>query len=245
MVNVGAGLEKVTDEALVVVVTLVPALPARSEKTIVNETAPAVSEPLAVYEEVQLLPPVLVVVTVPDTATPPDLKVVVGVWIVSDEVNERVTVSPGNALVVSALFEAMVTVVRVGAVLSNVTDEESVVEVTWVPALPAASEKLTVNETKPSVSPEAVTYVAVQFLPEGLDIVGEFVTTTVPDLNTTVGVEIVFDEVKLNVTVSPTLALAGLELLEAIVTGLNVGVVFWKVTDVASVVDVTAVPAVP
>jgi hypothetical protein len=35
-----------------------------------------------------------------------------------------------------ALFESIDTLVSVGAVLSNVTDEESVVETTWVPAFP-------------------------------------------------------------------------------------------------------------
>ena len=63
-----------------------------------------------------------------------------------------------------------------------------------------------VNETKPSVSAELVTYVAVQLLPDGLEIVGVAVTLTPPDLKVTVGVLIVVDDVKLKVTVSPTLA---------------------------------------
>jgi len=155
--SVGAGLEKVTELALVVEVTFVPALPAKSENEIVKVTVPAVSEPEAVYEAVQLLPEGLAIVVEPETETPPVLKVTVGDWIVSDEVKETVTVLPGKAWVGSVLFEAMVTVVRVGEVLSKVTDVASVVAVTFVPALPAASEKTTVKETAPSVSPEAVT----------------------------------------------------------------------------------------
>lgn len=44
-----------------------------------------------------------------------------------------------------------------------------------------------------------------------------------PDLNVTVGVEIVFEAVKLNVTVSPVLALAVLELFDVMETELKVG----------------------
>ncbi len=117
-VKVGAGFENVTELESVAEVTAVPALPARSEKLIVNVTVPAVSELLAVYEDVQLLPEVLVVVTEPETATPPDLKVTVGVWIVSDEVNESMTVAPTLALVVLGPFDAIETVVNVGAVVS-------------------------------------------------------------------------------------------------------------------------------
>ena len=79
------------------------------------------------------------------------------------------------------MFEAIETEVRVGAVLSNVTDVASVVEVTGVPALPARSEKLIVKVTKPSVSDTLVVYEAVQVLPEVLLITGESVTLTPPD----------------------------------------------------------------
>ena len=53
----------------------------------------------------------------------------------------RVTVSPALALVVSELLEAILTVVRVGATVSNEIEVVSVVAVTVVPALPAVSEK--------------------------------------------------------------------------------------------------------
>ena len=66
--------------------------------------------------------------------------------------------------------------------------------------------KSIVNVTKPFVSAELVTYVAVQLLPDGLDITGVAVTVTPPDLKVTVGVVMATLDVKLNVTVSPTLA---------------------------------------
>ncbi|MNR63871.1 hypothetical protein D3C85_1863220 [compost metagenome] len=50
-----------------------------------------------------------------------------------------------------ALLEVTLTVVNVGAVLSNVTDELSVVAATCVPGLPATSVKSMVNGTFPSV----------------------------------------------------------------------------------------------
>jgi hypothetical protein len=49
--------------------------------------------------------------------------------------------------------------------LVRVTDEESVVDDTWVPALPAVSLKSIVKATAPSVSPDARTKVAVQSFP--------------------------------------------------------------------------------
>ena len=48
--------------------------------------------------------------------------------------------------------------------MSNVTEEESVVEVTWVPALPAVSLKSIVKATGPSVSRDARVNAAVQLL---------------------------------------------------------------------------------
>jgi hypothetical protein len=121
VVRVGEVLSKVTDEALVVEVTAVPALPARSEKLIVKVTAPLVSAVLVVYVAVQLLPEGLDMTGVAVTVTAPDLKTTVGDWIVSDDVNERVTTSPTLAKEVLALFEAIETVVRVGTAESTVT----------------------------------------------------------------------------------------------------------------------------
>ena len=70
----------------------------------------------------------------------------------SPEVKLTVTVFPVLARAELALFEAMVTGVNVGAVRSKLTEEALVVAVTWVPALPAASVKLMVKGTGPSVS---------------------------------------------------------------------------------------------
>ena len=58
------------------------------------------------------------VVIDPRTETSPDLNVTVGVEIVSEDVYERVTMSPVTAREGVALLEASVTVVRVGAVVS-------------------------------------------------------------------------------------------------------------------------------
>ena len=73
--------------------------------------------------------------------------------------NESVTVSPivpiSSVSSLITLSESIETLVSVGAVLSKVTEEESVVEVTWVPAFPAVSLKSIVKATTPSVSPDA------------------------------------------------------------------------------------------
>ena len=56
--------------------------------------------------------------------------------------------------------------VGVGAgVLSNVMEEEFVVDITWVPVLPSVSLKSIVRATAPSVSPVARVYTAVQSFP--------------------------------------------------------------------------------
>ena len=150
-----------TEVPSVVEVTWVPALPAVSAKLIVKATAPSVSPDARVNAAVHSFPLALVTVTNPVAEAPPIEKATVGEAIVSFAVNERVTVSPTFATLV-ALPESIDTLVSVGAVLSNVTEEESVVEVTWVPALLDMSLKSIVNATAPSVSPEAKSKVAVQ-----------------------------------------------------------------------------------
>ena len=92
------------------------------------------------------------VVIDPRTETLPDLNVTDGVPIVSDDVYERVTTLPVMARDGAALFEAIVTGVRVGATLSKRTEELSVVVVTGVPALPAESLNEILKPTKPFVS---------------------------------------------------------------------------------------------
>jgi hypothetical protein len=63
----------------------------------------------------------------------------VGCVIGSFAVTETVTVSPTFARLGVTLLLAIDIVVRVGAVLSKVTDEASVVDVSVEPGLPAAS----------------------------------------------------------------------------------------------------------
>lgn len=59
---------------------------------------------------------------------------------------------------------------------------------TSTPTLPAKSVRFIIKEIKPSVSEPLVIYVAVQLFAETLVMIGEFVTTTPPDLNVTLGV---------------------------------------------------------
>ena len=65
--------------------------------------------------------------------------VTAGCVTISEAVMLRVMVSPVLAYEVLALFEAMVTAVKVGTALSKVTLVASVVADTAVPALPAVS----------------------------------------------------------------------------------------------------------
>ncbi len=70
--------------------------------------------------------------------------------------------------------------VGVGAgFLSNITEEESVVEITCVPEVPAKSLKSIVKATIPSVSPEARSKAAVQSVPHRI-CVGIFLLELVP-----------------------------------------------------------------
>ena len=96
-------------------------------------------------------------------------------------------------------MSAGLVIVEVGFVLSNVTDDESVVDVTCVPAFPAQSEQLIVNATVPSVSVTNIVWVADQD-------VGPPVTEAEAPAIVTVGVETDSDEVNVRVTVSPVLA---------------------------------------
>ena len=65
-----------------------------------------------------------------------------GVWIASEEVKDKVILSPVLAIVETELLEAMVTLGSVGTVLSNQTADPLLVLVTAVPGLPARSLKL-------------------------------------------------------------------------------------------------------
>ena len=82
----------------------------------------------------------------------------VGVLMVSDAVNVKVTVSPALAREVFALFDLICTEVKVGTVLSKVTlVAGGVVDVTSIPGLPARSLKSIINGTNPSASVEIIT----------------------------------------------------------------------------------------
>ena len=76
----------------------------------------------------------------------------VGVAIVSEDTIVMVIVSPSLVRVVTALSEAIVTVVSVGTVSSWVTPLPAVRAVTATPALPAESEKPIEKATAPSPS---------------------------------------------------------------------------------------------
>ena len=108
--------ERANTEPVEAAVTLVPALLTKSAMPeTVNATASGVSLAETTYDADQLL--LLAVearVTELVTATPPEVNATVGLWMISEDVNVRVTVSPVTALVVSALLETMVTEARVG-----------------------------------------------------------------------------------------------------------------------------------
>ena len=104
-------------------VTAVPAFPAESLNAILYATEPVVSLDSVVYTAVHVFPDVFTYVTdVSVIAAPPERKVTTGVDIVSLAVNESVTLSPTAASVDVELFDAILTLLNVGAVLSfNVT----------------------------------------------------------------------------------------------------------------------------
>ena len=120
-VTVGAVLSNVT--LPLPLVTADPAFPAESLNAILYVTEPVVSLDSVVYTAVHVFPDVFTYVTdVSVIAAPPERKVTIGVDIVSLAVNESVTLSPTAASVDVELFEAILTLLNVGTVLSfNVT----------------------------------------------------------------------------------------------------------------------------
>jgi hypothetical protein len=109
-----------------------------------------------------------------------------------------------------------VLMAMVGAVRSIVTALPLVVVVTGVPALPAISEKVTLNATTPIVSLPVTVMPADQLVPLPL-------TVAARPAKVTVGALIVSLAVKLSVITFPTFAHAVLVLLEAMVRVVNVG----------------------
>ena len=113
--TVGAVLSNVT--LPLPLVTAVPAFPVESLNAILYVTEPVVSLDSVVYTAIHVFPDVFTYVTdVSVIATPPDLKVTTGVDIVSLAVNESVTLSPTAASVDVELFDAILTLLNVGAV---------------------------------------------------------------------------------------------------------------------------------
>ena len=120
----------------------------------------------------------------------------------------------------------------VGAVLSKVTAVAFVVVETVAPAFPARSLKAIENPTVPVASPVTIIQVALQ-------LVGPPLTVAACVAINTVGVPILSDDVKVNVTVSPTFAQALFALFDWMETGLRVGAVLSKVTSVLETVVAT------
>jgi hypothetical protein len=135
-VTVGAVLSNVT--LPLPLVTADPAFPAESLNAILYVTEPVVSLDSVVYTAVHVFPVVFTYVTdVSVIAAPPETKVTTVVDIVSLAVNESVTLSPTAASVDVELFEAILTLLNVGTVLSfNVT---VLLDCDVDAALPAAS----------------------------------------------------------------------------------------------------------
>jgi hypothetical protein len=135
-VTVGAVLSNVT--LTLPLVTADPAFPAESLNAILYVTEPVVSLDSVVYTAVHVFPVVFTYVTdVSVIAAPPETKVTTVVDIVSLAVNESVTLSPTAASVDVELFEAILTLLNVGTVLSfNVT---VLLDCDVDAALPAAS----------------------------------------------------------------------------------------------------------
>ena len=152
-------------------------------------TVPKVSLSLAVYDAVQVFPLVFVYVTeVSVMAASPDLNITTGGLIASLAVSVRVTTSQTFATVVMALFETMLTLLSVGAVVSMPADTlvEFDVAVTAVPEFPALSAKAILKVTAPDVSLALTVYAAVQVFPLAFAYVTEVsVIASPPDRNVT------------------------------------------------------------
>jgi hypothetical protein len=115
--TVGAVLSNVT--LPLPLVTAVPAFPAESLNAILYATEPVVSLDSVVYTAVQVFSDVFTYVKdVSVIAAPPERKVTTGVDIVSLAVNESVTLSPTAASVDVELFDAILTLLNVGTVVS-------------------------------------------------------------------------------------------------------------------------------
>ena len=228
VLRVGTVSSWVTEEPSVVAVTATPAFPALSEKPSETTTAVSASLSVVITAQVQVFPPVLVIVSAFVASTPdPNSISQVGVPIVSDAVNVIVTVSPSFDRDAESPFPAIVTDDNVGTVSSWVTALLSVVAVTAVPALPLASVKPIEKTTDPSASSSWAITVHCQLLPPpGLVIDSAFVAS-LPAVNSIsqVGVPMVSEEVNARVIVFPSMLRSLSALFEFSVTDVRVGAV--------------------
>ena len=122
---------------------------------------------------------------------------------VSSAVNVSVISSSAFASVSVSLLERILTLLNVGAVLSTVTEVESLTVDTFEPSLPALSVKAILNSTIPSVSPLSTVYEEVHVFP--LVLLASLLvsaTLTTPEVKLTVGVCMVSEAVNVSVTTS-------------------------------------------
>ena len=180
-------------------VTDVPVLPASSTKLILKLADPFGVLLATGWTACQFVPFSLVAVIV-DPAS-----VTVGTGIGSLEVKERVRLSPDFAWFVDTLFEASVTLLNFGAIVSSVTKVWSVVEVSAILVLPAWSCTVMLKDTLPT-EPEGTCPDTFQTLPSESN--GLIVTLVKLPIVTSVvdGVRTDSLVVKVRKTFSPALA---------------------------------------
>ena len=118
--SVGTVSSWVTEVPSVVAVTATPAFPALSVNPSEKTTAASASLSVVTTAQVQVLPLGLAMdsALVASAPEPNSISQVGGVWIVSDETNVIVTVSPSFERDEESPFPAIVTEVRVGTVSS-------------------------------------------------------------------------------------------------------------------------------
>ena len=153
--NVGAVLSIVTELASVIDVTAVPALPATSLKVIATATTPSGSGEATVMVAVHASP-----THTTDAARPAIVHAAVPALSASEAVKATVMMLPELAGVV---VDDIVTGDSVGLIVSIVTELESEVDVTAVPALPATSLNAIEKVACAVVSPACTDILAEQF----------------------------------------------------------------------------------
>ena len=143
-----------------VVVTGVPVLPAWSAKLMLKVAGSFGVLPSTGRTTTQSIPLPLVFEAVTDDPA----RVTFGAGMGSLEVKERVRLSPDFARFVETLFEASVTLLNVGAIVSSVTEVWSVVDVSAILVLPAWSCTVMLKDTLPK-EPEGTCPDTFQTLP--------------------------------------------------------------------------------